>query len=762
MYCDIPKGLLEYHPPANLLDESKERKTSIASMNTVRVNICYRPLRIGWAIRAGDLLAFRQAVRLSHTMWGGRFNPIIVMDNEEEAKRLVDLFRVDLLWPIGGTEDTKSFLKKFPYLINPFIPGPLFVGNKTEQKRAQLLDVHNALIYLRDRPEWKAICESGARVYTWQPDEPLADIFLVRFGAYPDPKEIGTDYLEMFVSATDAKEYRLESEVPIPSDVLDHPSIPYLSRHGINQHHSVRNSRDSPGFFVGNASNFDDLVCHWNLRAANIEALFVDPNHLPRYASVIPAWDKFVRERVASRRESDRHVAVWFRHDVFAPLDDKLLNEIRKPFGDMRLSMCPVSESLWNGRNVRAPMMYLGETSVLGVMTNETGKPKMSFALSEKPFSSDNWFHTQHLVASLSFSGALYGDEQHTLKPPYLPELNEFYARAMHFHYDRLRVEPERIGVVIDTLDHDSFLFALPVANLMERLFDMAGFSSNLSSGGLITKQLISRLGGINWGRPFKIPGVRRLLKTYGPTKAFTKRSALQLIGKEDPDRCGKPGGKFSEYADLFIERRPYDSKLTPPDVFAYLVDKGLFRIGAELTCPNCRMTSWISLDSLKQKIVCELCGQEHDSTRQLVNGEWHYRRTGILGTEKNAQGAVPVILTLQQLQRTIEGAGGGGVYSPSLDLIPKDGKDLPKCEIDFVWIIPRVYPQKTVVILAECKDQLPIDGNDIENLRRVAEAFPRKRFKTFVLLTRLRPFTTQEIKLALTLTTNLDSGPSC
>ena len=167
-------------------------------MNTVRVNICYRPLRIGWAVRAGDLLAFRQAVRLSHTMWGGRFNPIIVMDREEEARRLVELFRVDLLLQIGGTEDTNTFLKKFPYLINPRFSDSVFTGDGTEWKRAQLLDVHNKLVYLRDKPEWKSICGDSARVYTWQPDDPLADMFLVQLGTYPDPKETGIDYLEMF------------------------------------------------------------------------------------------------------------------------------------------------------------------------------------------------------------------------------------------------------------------------------------------------------------------------------------------------------------------------------------------------------------------------------------------------------------------------------------------------------------------------------------------------------------------------------------
>ena len=182
-------------------------------MNTVRVNICYRPLRIGWAIREGDLDAFRQVVRLSHTMWGGRFNPILVTDREDELRRLVDLFRVDLLWPIGETEDNaKKFLEKFPYLIKPFIFNSPFIGGEKERKRAQLLDIHNMLVYLRDKPEGEALKTRGLRVYTWKSDDPLADVFLIQLGAYPDPKETGIEYLEMLTEAAEATEHQLESE----------------------------------------------------------------------------------------------------------------------------------------------------------------------------------------------------------------------------------------------------------------------------------------------------------------------------------------------------------------------------------------------------------------------------------------------------------------------------------------------------------------------------------------------------------------------
>ena len=134
---------------------------------------------------------------------------------------------------------------------------------------------------------------------------------------------------------------------------------------------------------------------------------------------------------------------------------------------------------------------------------------------------------------------------------------------------------------------------------------------------------VIAQLGGVDGARAFKIPEVRRLLKTHGPTAAFTKKSALDLIGSKDPKN---PGATFKDYENLYIEPRPPRTKLEPEAVFTHLVEKGVFRIGAELTCPHCRMDSWTALDVLRQRVVCELCGHEFDATRQLVRGTWHYR----------------------------------------------------------------------------------------------------------------------------------------
>ena len=301
--------------------------------------------------------------------------------------------------------------------------------------------------------------------------------------------------------------------------------------------------------------------------------------------------------------------------------------------------------------------------------------------------------------------------------------------------------------MVVDAADTDVSITALPVSDLFERVFDLAGFSAKTSNSGLIARQLIARLGGLQGARVFKIPGVRRLLRTHGPNASFTKNSALQLIAQRDPEN---PGSRFADHEHLFIEPRPFNEPLTAPAVFAYLVDKGLFRIGADLTCPACRLSSWVALDNLQHNIVCSLCGTAFDATRQLLEEKWAYRRSGLLGLEKNIQGAVPVVLTLQQLDAN--NGMSDSLYSPSLDLIPKDGT--APLEVDFAWMIFRRSRRRAAVIIGECKDRRDdaIDDNDIRNLRRVADALPQSRFKTFILLAKLSPFSEQEIALARTL----------
>lgn len=713
--------------------------------DTCRVDVCYRPLRIGWAVRQGDMDAVRRAITYSHALWGGRFNPILVVDREEEARDLVELFRLDLICPLGDSHEVKNFPTKFPHLISPFHGDSIFVKDEKWRSFAHVLDIYNAISHWHNKPEWKALRNEGMRIYQWQPDDALADIFLMQFGAYPSKDEIGVDYGEMVVQVAEPTIYTLESHARIPADILAHPHLATVGRFGIERHYAVRSGWDAPGFFVGDAADSDDIVCYWNLRACDIALWFVDPAHRDRYVDLIPEWGRALQRVVDRRRhEWDRRLGVWSRQDI---------DRAAEMFGEMQLVRCLIRDRFWSGGSVSPPMMSFGETSTLGVMGESNGAPRVNFALADKPFDNDVNFHTQHLVVSISLVGGLYGDEQHTFGVPYVPELNEFYARTMHFDYSKFRVEPDRIGLVIDAVDHDSFLMAMPVADLVQHIFSMAGFEAKLSNSGRIVRQLLTQLGGLQGARVFKIPGARQLLKKFGPRDTFLRDTARDTIVDRTTEH---PSGTFSAHRKLFLGPRSGTAHLTPPDVFSYLVDKGLFRMGVELECTKCGMSSWVALDVLKQEAVCELCGHSYDATRQLLDSKWRFRRSGILGAERNVQGAVPVALTLQQLGANLDRGLHHGMYSASLDLKPSVESGLPNCEVDFVWLTKERHPDCLTVILAECKDQGPIRPEefrrDVDNMRRVADALPKHRFTTYLLFVKLAPFTVEEIALARTL----------
>ena len=135
-------------------------------------------------------------------------------------------------------------------------------------------------------------------------------------------------------------------------------------------------------------------------------------------------------------------------------------------------------------------------------------------------------------MASLSFIGGLYDDDYHTLHLPYIPGLNQFAARKMIQEYNRLRLEPQRLAIVIDAADEHGSLSAMVVSELFEEIFRLAGYKAEPSGSGLLTKQLIAQLGDPK-GRAHSDPGVRRLLKQHSPTQAFPLQTATDEIKRQ-------------------------------------------------------------------------------------------------------------------------------------------------------------------------------------------------------------------------------------
>ncbi len=120
-------------------------------MNTLNLRIKYRPLRIGWCLVSNDISALRNAFQFSHTMWGGRFNPVIPVDKSDLAIKLVKLFRVDVLFPVSEDKKVAKFIEQFAYLPTPFFHSELFIKVGSEEFLAQILDLYHPIRHLYER-----------------------------------------------------------------------------------------------------------------------------------------------------------------------------------------------------------------------------------------------------------------------------------------------------------------------------------------------------------------------------------------------------------------------------------------------------------------------------------------------------------------------------------------------------------------------------------------------------------------------------------
>lgn len=702
-------------------------------METLSIRVKYRPLRIGWCLKKDDKATLRKALKLSHALWGGRFNPIIPIDDFDYASQLVRTFRVDLLLSVLDDDSINGFISKFPHIPNPFFHSELFVKDSHQKAHAQVLDLFHPImrIYknnLKSNPK----SQIHAILYDWDENDPLADVLLALFGDFPPEIETGTDFRKLIEKYLSAKTIFIPNNDKIPNDSFMNPTPNWICSFGLNRHYSIDNSWNWPGFYVGSGNNFDDLVNFWNLRATGVELLFYDPDHNGRFEKLRDEYLSALHNRPKNNRAWEESVAIWCQ----MPEGKVDLSSFGK-----EIVRCVPGTATWNGLNVKAPIMHFEEKSTLAAVSERDGRISISFSLPEKPTEKQVSSFQQHLIASVSFGIGLFGNEQYTLKTPYLPGLNEYYGKSLYFERKSVRVEPDSVGIVINTRRDDLHLYALEASELVSKIFAIAGMNAHISKPGLIAARLIQQLGGIQGCRVFKVAGVRELVEKYKPEQSFTKSAAIQVIGQND-SQTGKP--QFTPYERLFLEPRPWAVKLTPQAAFTYLLKHRVFRVGLDLECPNCLLDFWLSLDDVKTQSMCEFCGNHFDVTEQLKDRDWRYRRSGLFGKNNNQEGSIPVVLLLQQFDTILHSSDI--VYTTALE-ITSDGAPIKKCETDFVILTQENVNREVQIVIGECKNRVEITKDDVDKLTRVAEAFESIGIRVFIVFAKLTDFSHEELE---------------
>lgn len=657
-------------------------------MGTIGVHINYRPLRVGFCIKDQDFDALRQVGIINSYLSGGLFNPIIVIsdsDNEEKIKDKVLSIRPDILHVIDDKLKEKLKLFNRDYLPRPFDLEQGILCEYEEKTYFQVLDVDSII-----RNIWERYMKVSSQKYSnailpkWQEDDELALLFTLIFGKFGLSGEFTMNYERAYLKGLRARELNIEKGNLLAKELFTKVTPLLFSTEDLNQHYIARHR--GMGFIIGRSNNFNDLVSFWNFRSNNPDAFFLPIECIDRFKSCIEAIrDNVITLSKQGKQSSHLDYMMYFSQD-----NENVAKDIQnKYFSNPQVFRTKLRDNLYEARY---NLVHFDDQPTQGdIETTRNGHFSLKFQLPDFKYSEKRFYPKRFFAISFSFITE-FEYPKHTLQLPNFCDLNEWYARKVCFHYDRMRVEPKGFAIITEDNTNFQTLQPLSLSDLLGKLFERSKLSISPSKAGKIGYQIIEQMRDIEGCRVFKITGVRDLLRSLSPLSNRTRKQCCDKIKD-------KKNNSFLNFEDLYIEARKAP-KLTPEMAFDFLVNKKVFRAGALIKCTRCDLESWVPLREFSDLLQCPLCDNKFSPLEENKSGiTWHFRRSGLFGEYNNQEGSIPVLLSLLQLVRVKHDAR---IFT---------GHDVEfngnKCELDLIALdVNQHYFDSTPeIIIGECKD---------------------------------------------------------
>jgi hypothetical protein len=660
------------------------------------------------------------------------------------ADKLINLFRVDVLLAVTPTGETKTFIDSYPHLHLHMWADGIF-----HQRRCLFLDLRHAVRRAAQRATIRDWDGSAFAKPIWTPTDPLAPLFVVLFGRYPDASQCGVDYGSIIRSSLQVVEPVIERNEDLSIDLLDYVTPLDFTGFGLRSHRT-HSGWLRPGIVLGSAANCDDLLLLWNLRAAGASACLYDVAQQGRLKQFVEAFINRGKDYIT---EEPKSINFWSRTPDWPPPSWS----IDLDTGGLHPVLCrAVDDNIWNGLDIRPrrPRLSTSYRDVVPSYVEDEKGAVASFALPDRPFDDDD-LQARYQQFVVSVDAKQYGPNsgERTFITPFAPKLNEFYRRNFCVGSDGARAEPGGlghggIGIITRLSSQRIEIRAISVYEWIKNFFDIFGITVERSEPGLRCARLIQQLGGLHGCRVLKVRGARSLIREYGPDQSFTRGAADKHIGNFD-ETTGQM--RFSDFEDLYIQPRT-KAHLTPGEVLEYMTTRGVFRVGLELKCPNCELSSWVQLDDIKTISICTYCGYQFSVTSQLRDRDWRYRRSGLFGRNDNQLGGIPVTLAIEQLEASL--FDRLLMYSTSLNL-RSTGTLIEKCEVDFLAVVAGAdsfQEAPTQILFGEAKTGMQFNADDVRKLGKLADGIPKDMAEAFIMFAKTESFTSEEVLAARTL----------
>lgn len=723
------------------------------------VKIEYRPLRVGFCIRDGNIEDLIKVAKWNSLLWGGELNPIIpIGDNTELADNLFQAFQVDILVPAVETPEIKAFMEKYNWARFPLMHHERSIFSQdswdTKKRAVNILDVSEIFKKLWHREfRFSQPKDSNCILPTWASTDTDKNLFTLVFGDYPE-ENLSYDYKMGYKNSLRAKEIKIVKTKPLPSDIGGR--ITPISLTG--QEMKMYGGRDlGSGVYIGDKNDFTDLLNYWNIRATGSYITFLPRTNTKRFIPFVNSFIKRIKPRGDTEKRS--FVRVWFRGT--SEQDYKKVESIIKPLvnKDRLFSFGAITDHYWDKNNIQPSYGILGEATTLASVNAQYGMPKISFQLTNKPILKPEERRFQRKLFGVCVTPSVGIDfSEYTTTLPVLPDLNEWYARTMIFDPFSLRVIKNIFGKtvsIITEVDSETIqITPIKKQEIIKKIFERASITAEKSGAGLIAERLIALMGGITGSsRIFKITGVRKFISLTNPLHQKTKDEILKIIDDN---------GSFKKFENEFGLK---GGKLEIGQVFDVLLEQNLIQAGIEVNCPKCSIKNWVNMKDIGEFYVCEFCYQKSkfiecvspikvkgSKDSYIIDGtKWTYRLSGLLGRHDKQQGAIPVLLTLQHLSNKLHSGTYSNLYSTALELkYTEAGKEVTtETDLCVVDLSEMMGKKDIEILIGECKTANTITKAQIDRLVKIKEMIEKSGIRCHIVFVNTKKnFSSTEIGL--------------
>lgn len=669
--------------------------------------VLIRPVRVVLLLEPTKTATHR-AAELATSTWGGLYFPCISPMEERSAVQMAEALSLDVFYPVDASErstqlaDRQGFRWRTRMLADPFAPQEERLTTRLQGPDWLLDDPHPDLA-----------------LPVWDSDDPLAALFAVWWGIYPDD-DFGRGLRTSFAGR--AHEERITPDAQVPSFV---DRVTPIDLTGLEVEYT--GEPRSVGFSVLNVEDPQQMARFWNERACG---------------NVVFPWPLGQEERIVQSAEA------WLRRMVESgrvPSARSGTGEDLGPFVDV-----------WGSSALAANPPHLSELISRCATSAHPGSR------------TDPWGWRGHHPLSTEFSRSF----SQTLSPDGL-------GLTVPLPRDgpgRLRRRDRKPGLVAaDLVVHRetglpagwtmSLLRDRRLSSLLEdyssldRCFYRAtgdGRSFSVDAGAeqtevwpvLSLRVFEYLLAGDDWKFSQSESGkfATRLMKLLGgrSSSVANQPAARAVLAEAARAAAGKPLAALVEAARKWRGRWPNDiihrlaeREAYPAQIVNYLLSRKMLRPHLPVRCPSCATTTSLRPEDLSTEIRCEICSESFPLGLALGVArkriDWTYRLAGNVPPDRLAE-VLPMMATVTVLSSLRGFTSGSLPYVLGLEVRAPDDV----WEIDFAIALDDSGPP--VVVVGEVKSfRDAIEADDLASLRRVQERLRTTGIECFLVASTLR-----------------------